>query len=257
LDSAPITEDEDEDFKRPSFEVDDEVAFAPPQQQIPAVAPEENTVTPEAPAPEVPEEASPPEFVNECTQPEPVAADTVPEPSVPEPALEPVPETCTPAETVEEKAAEVAHSLEPNTAQPEVVQVPEDPIPLPEQNQEVLPVEELVEKPLKRIDEEPAEPEPPVKSSTPPRRKSQSPVQGKMTISENFDLVYVMGKGHRLVSILIPKKFLKAIKVLVDEEIRTRVGIKPENQFDLAYTRMSDDRTTGYNELRDVCNLLQ
>jgi hypothetical protein len=74
---------------------------------------------------------------------------------------------------------------------------------------------------------------------------------------KNFDLVYVMGKGHRLISILIPKNILKALEVLVDAETRARVGIKAENQFVFAYTRQSDVGTTGYNELRDVCNQLQ
>ena len=62
-----------------------------------------------------------------------------------------------------------------------------------------------------------------------------------------------MGKGAALVPVLIPKDCEKAMIILADEKNRTEAGVSEGNLFLFAYTQMSEDGTTGYNEIMRVC----
>ena len=53
--------------------------------------------------------------------------------------------------------------------------------------------------------------------------------------------------------VLIPKDCEKAMIILADEKNWTAAGVSEENLFLFAYTQMSEDGTTGYNEIMRVC----
>ena len=53
--------------------------------------------------------------------------------------------------------------------------------------------------------------------------------------------------------VLIPKDCEKAMLILGDEKNRTEAGVSGENKFLFAYTQMSEDGITGYNEIMRVC----
>lgn len=75
-------------------------------------------------------------------------------------------------------------------------------------------------------------------------------------LTRKYSLAYVMGKGSKLVPILIPNDCLSAVNILVDPLHRKEAGINPCNSFVFAYTKDSDLPTIGYNETRDVCEAL-
>ena len=73
------------------------------------------------------------------------------------------------------------------------------------------------------------------------------------TVVAKYSITYLMGKGEKLVPVLIPKDCEKAMIILADKTNRTAAGVSEQNLFLFAYTQMSEDGTTGYNEIMRVC----
>lgn len=72
-----------------------------------------------------------------------------------------------------------------------------------------------------------------------------------------YSITFLMGKGTSLVPLLIPKDCERAMGILVSSTNRMMAGVSLENVFVFAYTQQSTDNTTGYNEIRDICNDLE
>ena len=72
-----------------------------------------------------------------------------------------------------------------------------------------------------------------------------------------YKIVFVMGKGLELVTVFFPKIMERAINILVDRNVRKKVGVSCSNDFLFAYTAMSEDGTVGYNEIRDICHIVK
>ena len=70
---------------------------------------------------------------------------------------------------------------------------------------------------------------------------------------EKYSVAYIMGKGSKLVPILIPRDLEKCLDMLVDESLRNKFGVANNNEFVFGYTEQSMDTVTGYNEIRDIC----
>ena len=71
---------------------------------------------------------------------------------------------------------------------------------------------------------------------------------------DQFCVVYIMGKGTKLVSVLIPKDCERAMEILADSQVRGHVGISTDNKFIFGYTGMSEMGVIGFNEVKQVCN---
>ena len=78
-----------------------------------------------------------------------------------------------------------------------------------------------------------------------------------MKIYKSYSVTFLMGKGNRLVPILIPRFCEICLNKIVDKTVRKMVGVSESNQFVFAYTENSDDSITGYNEIRDLCKEIQ
>ena len=74
--------------------------------------------------------------------------------------------------------------------------------------------------------------------------------------SNRYALAFIMGKGNGLVPVLIPKDCERGMDILTDPAARLAAGINIDNEFVFAYTQNSADNTTGYNEIRDICQLI-
>lgn len=72
-------------------------------------------------------------------------------------------------------------------------------------------------------------------------------------LTEEFKVVFIMGKGNTLVPVFIPRDCIRAMDILANEEKRKQAGVAPDNEFLFAYTQDSDLSITGYNEIRDIC----
>ena len=70
---------------------------------------------------------------------------------------------------------------------------------------------------------------------------------------EKYSVCFIMGKGHKLIPVLIPKSCETALNKLIDRKVREVVGVGSENNFVFAYTKQSNDVVTGYNEIRNIC----
>ena len=73
-------------------------------------------------------------------------------------------------------------------------------------------------------------------------------------LTSKYAITYLMGKGDKLVPVLLPRECEKAMVMLADCANRAHAGISPKNDFVFAYTQQSLDSCTGYNEIMDVCN---
>ena len=74
------------------------------------------------------------------------------------------------------------------------------------------------------------------------------------TVLVKYSITFIIGKGATLVPVLIQKDCEKAMTILANEKNRTAAGVSEENLFMFAYTQMSEDGTTGYNEIMQVCH---
>ena len=66
-------------------------------------------------------------------------------------------------------------------------------------------------------------------------------------LTAKYAITFIVGKGNKLVPVLLPLECEKAMAMLADGANRAHPGISPKNDFLFAY---------GYNEILDVCNLI-
>lgn len=66
-----------------------------------------------------------------------------------------------------------------------------------------------------------------------------------------------MGKGASLVPVIFPRSIEIAISFLADKSKRQNAGVANKNDFLFPYTQYSEDGSMGYNEIRDVCEIVQ
>ena len=71
-----------------------------------------------------------------------------------------------------------------------------------------------------------------------------------------YAIAFIMGKGNTLVPVLLPRECEKAMVMLADGANRAHAGISPKNDFLFAYTQQLVDSSTGYNEIMDVCRII-
>ena len=74
--------------------------------------------------------------------------------------------------------------------------------------------------------------------------------------SNRYALAFIIGKENALVPVLIPKDCERGMNILTDPAARLAAGINIDHEFVFAYTQNSADNTTGYNEIRDICQLI-
>ena len=72
-------------------------------------------------------------------------------------------------------------------------------------------------------------------------------------LSNNYTIMFVMGKGAGLVPVVVPKDCERALELLVNSKNRSVAGVNQTNKFLFAYTKDSTDNITGYNEIMQIC----
>ena len=75
-------------------------------------------------------------------------------------------------------------------------------------------------------------------------------------LTAKYAITFIMGKGNTVVPVLLPQECEKAMVMLVDGANRAHAGISPKNDFLFAYTQQLVDSSTGYNEIMDVCRII-
>ena len=75
------------------------------------------------------------------------------------------------------------------------------------------------------------------------------------TLLERYKLAYQPGKTGRLVPLLIIDDCWKGMRILVDPEVRTRIGVSKENAFVFPYTQLSSRHVLGWNAVNKCCEL--
>ena len=75
-------------------------------------------------------------------------------------------------------------------------------------------------------------------------------------LTAKYAITFIMGKGNTLVPVLLPRECEKAMVMLADGANRAHAGISPKNDFLFAYTQQLVDSSTGYNEIMDVCRII-
>ena len=72
-------------------------------------------------------------------------------------------------------------------------------------------------------------------------------------LSNNYTIMFVMGKGAGLVPVVVPKDCERACELLVNSNNRSVTGLSPTNKFLFGYMKDSCDNITGYNEIIQTC----
>ena len=75
-------------------------------------------------------------------------------------------------------------------------------------------------------------------------------------LTAKYAITFIMGKGNTLVPVSLPRDCEKAMRMLADGANRAHAGISPKNDFLFAYTQQSVDSSTGYNEIMDICRII-
>lgn len=70
---------------------------------------------------------------------------------------------------------------------------------------------------------------------------------------KKFLITYIAGKGNRMVPIIIPSDTIEGMKILVDTNRRTEVGIPSSNQFAFANTGHSSNHVLGWACINTLC----
>ena len=74
-----------------------------------------------------------------------------------------------------------------------------------------------------------------------------------MELLKEYIVCYIIGKGIRLIPILLPKCLEKAVEILPNKTNRDASGVHESNQYVFAYIEQSNNTITGYNEIYAVC----
>ena len=75
-------------------------------------------------------------------------------------------------------------------------------------------------------------------------------------LTAKYAITFIMGKGNTLVPVSLLRDCEKAMRMLGDGANRAHAGISPKNDFLFAYTQQSVDASTGYNEIMDICRII-
>ena len=78
-------------------------------------------------------------------------------------------------------------------------------------------------------------------------------LEAEKLLVNSLKMAYLAGKGRHVVSVIIPKDTVKAIKYQARPDIREMSSVSKENLFLFASTKLSDVQFTGWHAFNEIC----
>ena len=74
---------------------------------------------------------------------------------------------------------------------------------------------------------------------------------------EHLKVTYQSGKGNRLAPLLYPKDVIEPMKLLINEELRTKSGVSKANTYVFASIKFFEKHISGWNYIQSLCSELK